>query len=101
MGSVPCAWGNSTALGAGLGNCALDLVQAEFVREIDPGEIVIIDAGGPRSLHLPKTRHQAFCIFEFIYFARPDSTFMGRNVYQVRKAHGRRLALEAPGPPTW
>ena len=76
--------------------CALDLVQAEFVREIDPGEIVIIDAGGPRSLHLPKTRHQAFCIFEFIYFARPDSTFMGRNVYQVRKAHGRRLALEAP-----
>ncbi|MBR9981510.1 MAG: amidophosphoribosyltransferase [Desulfatitalea sp.] len=78
--------------------CALDLVQAEFVREIEPGEIVIIDADGPRSLHLPKADRHAFCIFEFIYFARPDSTFMGHNVYQMRKAHGRRLAQEAPVP---
>jgi amidophosphoribosyltransferase len=76
--------------------CALDLVQAEFVRELDPGEIVIIDADGPRSLRMPAVERSAFCIFEFIYFARPDSTFMGRNVYQIRKAHGRRLALEAP-----
>lgn len=78
--------------------CALDLVQAEFVREIEPGEIVIIDADGPRSLHLPKADREAFCIFEYIYFARPDSTFMGRNVYQIRKAHGRQLAMEAPVP---
>ncbi|MCJ8499063.1 amidophosphoribosyltransferase [Desulfatitalea alkaliphila] len=78
--------------------CALDLVQAEFVREIEPGEIVIIDADGPRSLHLPKADREAFCVFEYIYFARPDSTFMGRNVYQIRKAHGRQLALEAPVP---
>ncbi|RJQ71721.1 MAG: amidophosphoribosyltransferase [Desulfobacteraceae bacterium] len=77
-------------------SCALDLVQAEFVRELDPGEIVIIDAGGPRSLRLADAGRSSFCIFEFIYFARPDSTFMGRNVYQVRKAHGRRLAQEAP-----
>ncbi|MGD9006722.1 MAG: amidophosphoribosyltransferase, partial [Desulfobacteraceae bacterium] len=76
--------------------CALDLVQAEFIREIDPGEIVIIDDKGPRSLHIPAATHQSFCIFEFIYFARPDSTFMGRNVYEIRKAHGRRLAEEAP-----
>jgi amidophosphoribosyltransferase len=76
--------------------CALDLVQAEFIREIEPGEIIIIDQNGPRSLHLPSADRQAFCIFEFIYFARPDSTFMGRNVYQTRKAHGRRLAQEAP-----
>ncbi|MDA8137075.1 MAG: amidophosphoribosyltransferase [Desulfobacteraceae bacterium] len=76
--------------------CALDLVQAEFVRELEPGEIVIIDANGPRSLYLPKVDRHAFCIFEFIYFARPDSTFMGNNVYQIRKAHGRRLAAEAP-----
>jgi amidophosphoribosyltransferase len=76
--------------------CALDLVQAEFVREIDPGEIVIIDDKGPRSLHFPAAKQQSFCIFEFIYFARPDSTFMGRNVYEIRKAHGRRLAEEAP-----
>jgi amidophosphoribosyltransferase len=76
--------------------CALDLVQAEFVREIEPGEIIIIDGNGPRSLHMPAAKQQAFCIFEFIYFARPDSTFMGRNVYEIRKAHGRRLAEEAP-----
>ena len=76
--------------------CALDLVQAEFVRELEPGEILIIDDNGLRSLHLPKAGRQAFCIFEFIYFARPDSTFLGRNVYQTRKAHGRQLASEAP-----
>ncbi len=79
-------------------SCALDLVQAEFIREIEPGEMIIIDENGPRSLFLPKVSRQAFCIFEFIYFARPDSTFMGRNVYQTRKAHGRRLAEEAPVP---
>ncbi len=79
-------------------SCALDLVQAEFVREIEPGEIVIIDANGPRSLRMPEAGRQSFCIFEFIYFARPDSTFMGRNVYQIRKAHGRILAKEAPVP---
>jgi amidophosphoribosyltransferase len=45
---------------------------------------------------LPRADRQAFCIFEFIYFARPDSTFYGKNVYQTRKAHGRRLAQEAP-----
>ncbi len=76
--------------------CALDLVQAEFVRELDPGEILIIDGDGPRSIRLPAAAQSAFCIFEFIYFARPDSNFLGRNVYQIRKAHGRRLALEAP-----
>jgi amidophosphoribosyltransferase len=77
-------------------SCALDLVQAEFIRELDPGEIVIIDEKGPRSLRLPKVGRSAFCIFEFIYFARPDSTLMGNNVYQIRKAHGRQLAMERP-----
>ncbi|KPA10573.1 amidophosphoribosyltransferase [Candidatus Magnetomorum sp. HK-1] len=77
--------------------CALDLVQADFVRELDPGEIVIISEKGIRSLRVPvKATQQAFCIFEFIYFARPDSTFNGKNVYQMRKAHGRCLAKEAP-----
>ena len=76
--------------------CALDLVQAEFVRELDPGEIMIIDENGPRSIRRPTPSQRSFCIFEFIYFARPDSTFLGRNVYQIRKAHGRRLAQEAP-----
>jgi amidophosphoribosyltransferase len=76
--------------------CALDLVQAEFVRELDPGEIVIIDADGIRSIKTPALENRAFCIFEFIYFARPDSTIYGKNVYLTRKAHGRRLAQEAP-----
>ncbi len=77
-------------------SCALDLVQAELIRELDPGEIVIISDDGVRSLNVPAAANQSFCIFEFIYFARPDSTFGNLNVYQTRKAHGRRLAQEAP-----
>jgi amidophosphoribosyltransferase len=76
--------------------CALDLVEAEFVRELDPGEIVIIGPDGIKSIKTEAAAQQAFCIFEFIYFARPDSTFAGRNVYLTRKAFGRRLAKEAP-----
>ncbi len=76
--------------------CALDLVEAEFVRELDPGEIVIIRENEIKSLKPFTPANRTFCIFEFIYFARPDSTFFGQNVYQIRKAHGRRLAQEAP-----
>jgi len=76
--------------------CAFDLVEAEFLRELNPGEIVIINADGIKSIRTPRAPRRAFCIFEFIYFARPDSTIDGMNVYQVRKAHGRQLALEAP-----
>jgi len=75
--------------------CALDLVQAEFVRELNPGEIVIINGSDLKSIQVPVPDKRAFCIFEFIYFARPDSTFYGTNVYQLRKAHGRRLAQES------
>jgi amidophosphoribosyltransferase len=76
--------------------CAFDLVEAEFVRELDPGEIVIIGPAGIKSIKTSPATRRAFCIFEFIYFARPDSTFYGQNVYLTRKAHGRRLAEEAP-----
>jgi amidophosphoribosyltransferase len=76
--------------------CAFDLVEAEFVRELDPGEIVIIGPDGIKSIQTSPAPRRAFCIFEFIYFARPDSTFYGQNVYLTRKAHGRRLAEEAP-----
>jgi amidophosphoribosyltransferase len=76
--------------------CAFDLVEAEFVRELDPGEIVIISADGIKSIQTPHAGQSAFCIFEFIYFARPDSIFFDQNVYLTRKAHGRRLAEEAP-----
>ncbi|MDY6906413.1 MAG: amidophosphoribosyltransferase [Thermodesulfobacteriota bacterium] len=75
---------------------ALDLVQAKFIRELDPGEIVIINEEGVRSINPHEPVNRSFCIFEFIYFARPDSTFFGNNVYLTRKAHGKRLAQEAP-----
>ena len=76
--------------------CAFDLVEAEFIREIDPGEIVIIGEDGIKSIQTPAAPNRAFCIFELIYFARPDSTIFGQNVYLTRKAHGRRLARAAP-----
>ncbi len=76
--------------------CAFDLVEAEYVREIEPGEVVIISDEGIKSCNPHPTTGRSMCIFEFIYFARPDSVIDGLNVYQVRKAHGRRLAEEAP-----
>jgi amidophosphoribosyltransferase len=77
-------------------SCALDLVQAELIRELDPGEIVIISKDGVKSIKPSIKAPQSFCIFEFIYFARPDSTIFGKNVYLTRKAHGKRLARESP-----
>jgi amidophosphoribosyltransferase len=76
--------------------CALDLVEADFIRSVEPGEIVIIDQKGIKSIRYAKPERSSFCIFEFIYFARPDSSILDRTVYEVRKAHGRRLAREAP-----
>ncbi|MFP4473934.1 MAG: amidophosphoribosyltransferase [Desulfatibacillaceae bacterium] len=76
--------------------CALDLVEAQFVREIDPGEIVIISPdGGVRSIQVPSSNRRSFCIFEFIYFARPDSNIHDLSVYGMRKSMGRALAKEA------
>jgi amidophosphoribosyltransferase len=77
--------------------CALDLISAKFERDIEPGEIVIIDKNGPRSLQaFPSHAGRAFCIFEYVYFARPDSNIAGRNVYKVRVEMGRELAREHP-----
>jgi amidophosphoribosyltransferase len=78
-------------------SCALDLISAKFERDIEPGEIVIIDKNGPRSLQaFPAHTKRAFCIFEYVYFARPDSNISDRNVYQVRVKMGRELAHEHP-----
>ncbi|MBM3561274.1 MAG: amidophosphoribosyltransferase, partial [Alphaproteobacteria bacterium] len=75
--------------------CALDIIAAEYVREVAPGEIVVIDDDGLAS-HLPFVPvRQRFCIFEYIYFARPDSRVEGRDVYAVRKAIGAELARES------
>ncbi len=78
--------------------CAFDLIGARHVRDIHPGEMVFIDASGLRSYRLFPTVRQAWCIFEHIYFSRPDSTVFGRNVHQVRRAMGRRLAKESGVP---
>jgi amidophosphoribosyltransferase len=78
--------------------CALDLIEAEFIRDVEPGEIVTIGPDGLESLKpFPPVPH-AKCIFEYIYFARPDSNLFGHNVYQVRKALGRQLARESGVP---
>jgi amidophosphoribosyltransferase len=76
--------------------CALDLIGAEYVREIEPGEVVSASPAGVRSSFPFPPAHRTRCVFEYVYFARPDSTVFGRNVYQVRKALGRQLAREAP-----
>jgi amidophosphoribosyltransferase len=76
--------------------CALDIVGAEFVRDVEPGEIVIIDGETVRSIHPFVARPRRFCVFEYIYFARPDSRMEGRSVYDVRRQIGVELAKEAP-----
>lgn len=77
--------------------CAFDLIRAEFVRDVEPGEVVVINADGLRSFRaFPPQSRQAFCIFEYVYFARPDSTISGRSVYRVRVEMGRQLARENP-----
>lgn len=77
--------------------CAFDLIQAEYIRDVEPGELVIIDSKGIRSFHFAKEiTKKSFCIFEHVYFARPDSILGGKSVYQTRVEMGRQLALENP-----
>ncbi len=75
---------------------ALDIIGAQFVREIEPGEMVVVDGDGLRS-HMPFAAEPArMCLFEFVYFARPDSQLSGRNVHAARRRMGYRLAEQAP-----
>ncbi|MCG2712698.1 MAG: amidophosphoribosyltransferase [Candidatus Omnitrophica bacterium] len=76
--------------------CALDLIQAEYVRDIEPGEIIFINKDKIESTKLPKKNKHAFCIFEYIYFSRPDSNIFGKNAYQARRKLGVELAKEHP-----
>jgi amidophosphoribosyltransferase len=76
--------------------CALDIVGANFERDVEPGEIVIIDQKGLRSVKPFAKKPRRSCIFEYIYFARPDSVMEGMSVYEVRKLIGRELARESP-----
>lgn len=74
--------------------CAFDLIEATYIRDIAPGEMVVIDSTGIHSSFPFKPAEPSHCIFEFIYFARPDSMVFGQNVYSIRKQFGRQLARE-------
>ncbi|OSM01441.1 amidophosphoribosyltransferase [Magnetofaba australis] len=76
--------------------CALDLIEAEFVRDVEPGEMVVIGPNGLESYFPFEKKARSLCVFEFIYFARPDSTIDGISVYEARKRIGAALARENP-----
>ncbi len=78
--------------------CALDLLGAEYVREVEPGEMVRISRGGLESIHFAPAKPHQYCIFEHVYFARPDSVIFGRPVNPSRERLGRLLAREHPVP---
>ncbi len=75
--------------------CAFDLIEADYIREIEPGEILHITKDGIKAYNPFKKVSPKYCVFEYIYFARPDSFMFGRTVYTVRKAFGRELARES------
>ena len=77
-------------------SCALETIGAEYVREVEPGELLTIDAEGVHSQHPVPAKPRALCVFEFIYFARPDSVIDQRSVYDARYEMGRQLAREHP-----
>jgi amidophosphoribosyltransferase len=78
--------------------CALDIMGADFIRDIEPGELVVLDSSGVHSLRPFPATPRRFCVFEYIYFARPDSIVEGSSVYEARKRIGAELAREAPVP---
>lgn len=77
-------------------SCALDIIGATVERDVAPGEVVVVDRDGLRALHPFPRRPRRFCIFEYVYFARPDSSVEGLGVYEARKRIGAELAREAP-----
>jgi len=77
-------------------SCALNVINARFVREVQPGEIVTLNGDGLESRQVVEPHRKACCIFEFIYFARPDSDIYGKNIYASRMRMGNMLALQAP-----
>ncbi len=90
LGKIGDGWALSSE------TCALDIIGAEFVREIEPGEMVVITEKGVESHHPFRPQRPRFCIFEHVYFSRPDSMLGGRSVYETRRQIGVELAREAP-----
>jgi amidophosphoribosyltransferase len=76
--------------------CALDILGGSYLREVEPGELVAVDVDGPRSVHRSPRKTLSKCIFEFIYFSRPDSVIFGENVDKIRRRLGHELARESP-----
>jgi len=89
LGTIDSGWSIASE------SCALDHIGARFIREIEPGEILVIDSQGVKSFKKEDSK-KALCIFEYIYFARPDSIIQGKLLYQTREAMGRILAEEYP-----
>ncbi len=77
-------------------SCAFDIMGAEYVRSVEPGEVVIIDSSGLRSYRLPEAPQKSLCIFEHIYFSRPDSLIFSEKVDKIRRRLGKRLAEDSP-----
>lgn len=98
LGIRPLCFGRLPEGGAIIASesCALDTVGAELVREVEPGEAIVLGSGEPRIEQLMLSVRKATCMFEFIYFARPDSKLQGQSLYEARHNMGRQLALEAP-----
>jgi amidophosphoribosyltransferase len=76
--------------------CAFEVTGAQFMRDVEPGEVVVIDSSGLHSFHYSMYKHHYMCAMEYIYFARPDSDIEGRNVHAFRKESGKLLYAEAP-----
>jgi amidophosphoribosyltransferase len=79
-------------------SCALDIIGAEFIRDVEPGELIVINEDGVHSKRPFDDKPSRLCVFEYIYFARPDSFMDGKSVYEARKKIGAELAREAPCP---
>jgi len=76
--------------------CAFDLIDAQYVRDVEPGEMLVIDQDGLRSSHPLREQKASMCLFEHVYFARPDSLIYGHSVNESRHKMGKRLAIEHP-----
>ena len=77
-------------------SCAFDIIDAEYLRDVEPGEVVVVGEDGIESRRLPAAPQRSFCIFEYIYFSRPDSIIFGDKVDKIRRRLGKELAKEAP-----
>jgi amidophosphoribosyltransferase len=96
LGTLPGRPGQPSGVVVASEPSAFELLGATYVRDVDPGEMIVVDATGMRSLRPFEARPRKMCIFEHVYFARPDSTLNGLGVYETRKRLGVRLAEEAP-----